>query len=111
MIICNQGEAEVDVGKISVYPTLVVRISSSATSSFDGEPSEVILYFEKRPLSTCPDVFTGLVALFSTYYMLNVAFPKPLTNTLNFLDIHVIGAEKSAKISASVQRKINMLHL
>jgi len=75
----------------------------------DLEECEVFL--EKKLLCTASDSREAVAAAFGAFYAFNLKYPSGTSNTLLFLDVHVLGIEKTAKLPIIVQRKINLLHV
>ena len=46
----------------------------------------------------------------AAYFVFDVKYPTELSNTFNFLDVHIGSIDKKSKIRPAVQRKINLLH-
>jgi hypothetical protein len=95
---------EVDISnRLTLFPTIVM-----ATSDDHAAINTFYIYLDKVRVCACMSFVQAVCILYMFYYVFNIAFPKDMLNTFNFVDVYVAKIGKNP-IRKAVQRRLNFL--
>jgi len=86
-----------------------IRSADIDTLFVRGEAT-ITTYVDRIPVATCQDIGQGGLAVMALYWVFDVAYPKELKKTLEFLAGHVCQLNKHKPTSA-VQQILNKLYI
>jgi hypothetical protein len=72
--------------------------------------NRIVVLVDNQELVDCPDIFTAFIVMLAAYYVFDITYPNALENTMGFIDSKVLGISMQ-KMSAAIQRRINVLFL
>jgi hypothetical protein len=90
-----------------VFPCVVVDAEESGEVL--NPANRIVVLVDNQELVDCPDIFTAVVAMLAAYYVFDITYPNALENTMRFIDGKIFGL-CSQKVSAAIQRRINVLY-
>ena len=99
-------QSEHSIPETIVYPCVVVKTGHHGNVL--NPTNDITVLVDNQELCSCPDIFTAVILMLAAYYVFDITYPNSLENTLKFMESKVLGTVKQ-KISAAVQRRINIL--